>query len=253
MKNPLFPDQVTYLFWKTSLGWADSLADQTFYIYIHTHQLPHPPDPLYTHISAATPTRPSIYTHISCCTHRTQQLDWDIHFHSTIYTPPCVLPLGTPRATRLALTGPKHAGCTLLSSARETVIVWDRNFAGENLRSSLVPRLLPPNFQLCTRRMREPGKTYHESDVVGGTNLCQMNQNQVSSTHYVTHVVSLTRLPRFSCTILKSVGRSLALGTRLSTCMIIFKASSSPGDDFFWFHQCPRNQGEETQWTSTHE
>ena len=34
--------------------------------------------------------------------------------------------------------------------------------------NSLVPRLLPA-FQRCTRKVRESGKTYHVSDVVGGT------------------------------------------------------------------------------------
>ena len=45
-------------------------------------------------------------------------------------------------------------------------------------------------------RLREPGKTYHTSDIAGGTNL--FNSSEVGSTRYVPHVISFTRLACFS-------------------------------------------------------
>ena len=45
-------------------------------------------------------------------------------------------------------------------------------------------------------------KTYHASDVVGGTDL--MEPSQVCSTHYITCVISFTRLPHSSHATLKS-------------------------------------------------
>ena len=48
-------------------------------------------------------------------------------------------------------------------------------------------------------------KTYHARDVVSGTNLTWFHLNcQVGSTHYVTHVISFTRLSHFSYATLKS-------------------------------------------------
>ena len=46
--------------------------------------------------------------------------------------------------------------------------------------------------------MRETGKTYHMSDVAGGTDLqvMQVEPSQVSSTRNVTRVISFTRLLR---------------------------------------------------------
>ena len=43
------------------------------------------------------------------------------------------------------------------------------------------------------RKTREPGKTYHMSDVAGGTDLqvTQVEPSQVSSTRYVTRVIVL--------------------------------------------------------------
>ena len=66
-------------------------------------------------------------------------------------------------------------------------------------------RLLPV-FQCSTRKTREPGKTYHVSDIVGGTDLqvMQVEPSQVSSICYAIRVISFTRLPCFSCATLKN-------------------------------------------------
>ena len=69
---------------------------------------------------------------------------------------------------------------------------------------------VPAAFQHCVRKTGEPGITYQVSDIVGGTDLivCMLilNQLQVSSTHYVTHVISFTRLPHFYIQCLKLGG-----------------------------------------------
>ena len=68
---------------------------------------------------------------------------------------------------------------------------------------SHIPRLLPA-FQHCRRktRARTAGKSYHTSDVVGGTDL-QVVPRQVGSTCYVIHMISFTRLPCLSRAMLK--------------------------------------------------
>ena len=69
----------------------------------------------------------------------------------------------------------------------------------------------PPRFSTYTRKTREPGKTYHASDVASGTDL--LEPNQVDSICYVTCMISFTRFPRFIVQRWKA-GRSL--GTRLT-------------------------------------
>ena len=51
---------------------------------------------------------------------------------------------------------------------------------------SLVPRLLLA-FQRCTGKMREPGKTYHVSDVAGGTDLTLFHLDYTSQFHPLRH------------------------------------------------------------------
>ena len=61
-------------------------------------------------------------------------------------------------------------------------------------------------FNVAQEKTRERGKTYHMSDVAGGIDLqvMQVEPSQVSSTRYVTRMITFTRLPCFSRATLKS-------------------------------------------------
>ena len=61
------------------------------------------------------------------------------------------------------------------------------------------------NIANCTRKMREPDETYHASDIAGWTDLTWFHIKQVGSTCFITHVISFTRLPRFSRSMLRSL------------------------------------------------
>ena len=68
----------------------------------------------------------------------------------------------------------------------------------------LVTRLLPA-FRCCMRKKRKPSKTYHTNNIAGGTDIFdQVEPSHVSSTCYVIHVISFTRLPCLSHATLKS-------------------------------------------------
>ena len=77
-----------------------------------------------------------------------------------------------------------------------THMMWERRCLMW-LQTPLIPRLLPA-FQCCMRKVRESGKTYHASDIANGADL--FNSSQVSSTSYVTHAISFSRLPCISRT-----------------------------------------------------
>ena len=72
---------------------------------------------------------------------------------------------------------------------------------------SLIPRLLPP-LQHCTRETRKSGKTYHTSDIAGGTDLYNSSGTKSSQFHPLHHSLDkFYQAPSFfSCCVEKLGG-----------------------------------------------
>ena len=77
---------------------------------------------------------------------------------------------------------------------------------------SLVPRLLS-TFQCFMRQTREPGRTYHASDIAGGTNLFNSSGTKSSQFHPLRHLCDkFYQAPSFLSCRVEKMGRPWVRG-----------------------------------------
>ena len=110
----------------------------------------------------------------------------------------------TPRSCSRLELQPQLTGITMLLQYL-IVILCVCHFLGVSCAMHAHLPSYPGSYQLCNiarEKTREPGKTYHVSDVAGGTDLNWIKQ--VGSTRHVTRVIRFTWLPCFSRVTLKS-------------------------------------------------
>ena len=80
------------------------------------------------------------------------------------------------------------------------------------------PGNLVPSFQCCMRKMREPDKIFHMSDVVGGTNLFNSSGTKSSKFHPLCHLRDkYYQAPSFFSCNIEKLGGAWIRGYRPST------------------------------------